>query len=113
MRVLPCFTTMDLRSMVSRIRRSASSRIDCFDIHPHLCCQPKAPYSIRIAHTRKITLETINRRLDAVFAARPVSRRQLPDCAFRTHQPHAGPGNVVLLRARSLPNLLFMAQLQQ
>jgi len=32
MRVLPCFTTMALRSMVSRIRRSASSRIDCFDI---------------------------------------------------------------------------------
>ncbi len=32
MRVLPCFTTMVLRSMVSRIRRSASSRIDCFDI---------------------------------------------------------------------------------
>jgi hypothetical protein len=32
MRVLPCFTTMALRAMVSRIRRSASSRIDCFDI---------------------------------------------------------------------------------
>jgi len=31
----PCFTTMDLRAMVSRIRRAASSRIDCFDIRPH------------------------------------------------------------------------------
>ena len=37
MRVLPCFTTRALRSMVSRIRRSASSRIDCFDIRSHLC----------------------------------------------------------------------------
>jgi hypothetical protein len=36
MRVLPCFTTMVLRSMVSRIRRSASSRIDCFDIRFYL-----------------------------------------------------------------------------
>src|SRR6202049_984283 len=36
MRVLPCFTTMALRSMVSRIRRSASSRIDCFDIRCYL-----------------------------------------------------------------------------
>src|SRR5882724_418416 len=35
MRVLPCFTTMALRAMVSRIRRSASSRIDCFDIRLH------------------------------------------------------------------------------
>jgi hypothetical protein len=32
---LPCFTTSALRSMVSRIRRSASSRIDCFDIYSH------------------------------------------------------------------------------
>src|SRR6266404_2683531 len=36
MRVLPCFTTMALRSIVSRISRSASSRIDCFDIRLHL-----------------------------------------------------------------------------
>ena len=36
MRVLPCLTTMALRAMVSRIRRSASSRIDCFDIRSHL-----------------------------------------------------------------------------
>jgi hypothetical protein len=35
-RVLPCFTTSGLRAMASRIRRSASSRIDCFDIYPHL-----------------------------------------------------------------------------
>jgi hypothetical protein len=31
-RVLPCFTTSGLRAMASRINRSASSRIVCFDI---------------------------------------------------------------------------------
>src|SRR5665213_4518260 len=36
MRVLPCFTTMGLRAMASRIRRSASSRIWSFDIRPYL-----------------------------------------------------------------------------
>jgi hypothetical protein len=35
-RVLPCFTTMAFLAMVSRISRSASSRIACFDIGPHL-----------------------------------------------------------------------------
>src|SRR6202167_1954662 len=35
MRVLPCLMTRALRSMVSRISRSASSRIDCFDIRQY------------------------------------------------------------------------------
>src|ERR1700704_2134496 len=47
MRVLPCFTTMALRAMVSRIRRSASSRIDCFDIRSYLSRETpaKQPYT--------------------------------------------------------------------
>src|SRR5256886_2517677 len=50
-RVLPCLTTMALRAMVSRIRRSASSRIDCFDIrlHPSSEPLPERPYNTRIA----------------------------------------------------------------
>jgi hypothetical protein len=48
---LPCFTTRALRSMVSRIRRSASSRIDCFDIRRTLSSEPlpERPYSTDIA----------------------------------------------------------------
>jgi hypothetical protein len=42
---------MALRSMVSRIRRSASSRIDCFDIAStcHENRPRKQPYNTRIA----------------------------------------------------------------
>src|SRR5258708_20975268 len=36
MRVLPCLTVIALRAMVSRISRSASSRIDCFHIRTYL-----------------------------------------------------------------------------
>src|SRR5262245_61163135 len=36
MRVLPCLMVMDFFCIVSRINRSASSRIDCFDILPAL-----------------------------------------------------------------------------
>jgi hypothetical protein len=35
MRVLPCLMTRLRFSMVSRISRSASSRIDCFDIRTY------------------------------------------------------------------------------
>jgi hypothetical protein len=51
MRVLPCLTTMALRAMVSRIRRSAYSPIDCFDIRLHLSWRPPQmqPYTL-LAH---------------------------------------------------------------
>jgi hypothetical protein len=44
--VLPCFTTIALRSMVSRIRRSASSRIDCFDIRTYLVIRKRQRSSL-------------------------------------------------------------------
>src|SRR6185312_5912442 len=43
-RVLPCFTVRFRFSMVSRISRSASSRIDCFDIHDTLRTRSRAFY---------------------------------------------------------------------
>src|SRR5947209_1192636 len=46
--VLPCLITMTFFSMVSRIRRSASSRIDCFDICPHLPMKTEQAYSTDI-----------------------------------------------------------------
>src|SRR5437879_8325286 len=46
--VLPCLITMTFFFMVSRIRRSASSRIDCFDICPHLPMKTEQAYSTDI-----------------------------------------------------------------
>jgi hypothetical protein len=43
--------TMAFFAIVSRIRRSASSRIDCFDICPHLPSHLRVrAYNTRLAH---------------------------------------------------------------
>jgi hypothetical protein len=62
--------------MVSRIRRSASSRIDCFDIRPYLSRETpaKQPYSTCIAFFETTREKSLWNRFDAVFGVNPVTR---------------------------------------
>src|SRR5580700_990644 len=52
-RVLPCLTTRVRFSMDSRIRRSASSRIVCFDI----CARLPPSFQVRAYSTRRAQVE--------------------------------------------------------
>src|ERR1700676_4410268 len=75
-RVLPCFTTMALRAMVSRIRRSASSRIDCFDIRFYLSWRtlPIQPYTL-VAHR---ATSPVAKKLLFEAASLPIQIRSQP-----------------------------------
>jgi hypothetical protein len=79
-------------ALVSRIRRSASSRIDCFDIRSHLCWPPKPSYSTGIARTRKNALEPRTAAWTPHSLRNPTSTRHLPGFATSEGPCRSDPG---------------------